>query len=51
MGQIKIIMPDELETVFRKTVNEHKGLKKGKLKEAITEAITDWITKVTVRPS
>jgi hypothetical protein len=45
MGKMNIVLKDELETKFRKTVYENKGYKKGNISEAIEEAIQCWIEK------
>jgi len=43
MGKMNIVLDDELETLFRKTVFERKGMKKGNISEALGEAIEQWI--------
>ena len=43
MGNIKVILPDELEEEFRAEVFKSKGMKKGNLTESIQEAIRMWI--------
>lgn len=43
MGNIKVILPDELEQKFREAVFKSKGMKKGNLTIAIEEAIKNWI--------
>jgi uncharacterized Fe-S radical SAM superfamily protein PflX len=43
MGKMNIVLTDELESKFRKTVYETKGYKKGNISEAIEEAIECWI--------
>ena len=45
MGKMNIVLTDELEKKFRKTVYEKKGYKKGNISEAIEEAIDCWIEK------
>jgi hypothetical protein len=45
MGKLNIVLTDELEKKFRKTVYETKGYKKGNISEAIDEAIQCWIEK------
>lgn len=45
MGRIDVILPDDLEDEFRKTVAETLGMKKGNLKKAVVEAIQMWIKK------
>ena len=42
MGTITISVDDEVEKEFRKTVEEHKGGKKGDLGKAVTEAMKKW---------
>lgn len=43
MGNIKVILPDELEKEFREAVFKQMGMKKGNLTIAIEEAIKNWI--------
>jgi len=43
MGNIKVILPDELEQKFREEVFKSKGMKKGNLTLAIEEAVKMWI--------
>lgn len=43
MGNIKVIMPDELEKEFRDEVFKWRGMKKGNITLAIQEAIRMWI--------
>jgi hypothetical protein len=43
MGKMNIVLSDEREKRFRKTVYEKKGYKKGNISEAIEEAIDFWI--------
>jgi hypothetical protein len=45
MGKMNIVLNDELENKFRKTVYENKGYKKGNISEAIEEAIDLWIAR------
>jgi Arc/MetJ-type ribon-helix-helix transcriptional regulator len=45
MGKMNIVLTDELEEKFRKTVYENKGYKKGNISEAIEEAVQCWIEK------
>ncbi len=45
MGKMNIVLSDELENQFRKTVYETKGFKKGNLSMAFEEAIRFWIEK------
>jgi len=40
---MNIVLKDELEERFRKTVFERKGMKKGNISEALEEAIQHWI--------
>ena len=42
---MNIVLTDEQEQKFRKTVYETKGYKKGNISEAIEEAIDCWIAK------
>lgn len=43
MGNIKVILPDELEQKFREEVFKSKGMKKGNITLAIEEAVRIWI--------
>ena len=43
MGNIKVILSDELEVKFREEVFRQMGMKKGNIKMAIDEAIKEWI--------
>jgi hypothetical protein len=43
MGNIKVILPDDLEQSFREEVFKSKGMKKGNITLAIEEAIKMWI--------
>jgi len=45
MGKMNIVLTDECESKFRKTVYEKKGYKKGNISEAVEEAIDLWIQK------
>ena len=45
MGRIDIILPDDLETQFRKEVFKRYGMKKGNITIAIQEAIKQWMEK------
>jgi hypothetical protein len=45
IGKMNIVLSDELENKFRKTVYENKGYKKGNISEAIEEAVQYWIEK------
>ena len=46
-GKMNIVLSDEREKKFRKTVYETKGYKKGNISEAIEEAIDCWIQNQT----
>lgn len=43
MGQISIVINDELDDKFRKAVGSKLGLKRGNIKIAIEEALQLWI--------
>jgi hypothetical protein len=43
MGKMNIILSDELEERFRKTVSDSKGMRKGNISIALEEAIHLWI--------
>jgi hypothetical protein len=43
VGKMNIVLPDDLEIMFRKAVFEKKGMKKGNISEALEEAIVAWI--------
>jgi hypothetical protein len=43
MGKMNVVLNDDLEEKFRKTVFERKGMKKGNISEALEEAINCWI--------
>jgi hypothetical protein len=43
MGKMNIVLDDNLEERFRKSVFEKKGMKKGNISEALEEAIEAWI--------
>ena len=45
MGKMNIVLSDEREKKFRRTVYENKGYKKGNISEAIEEAIDLWIKR------
>ena len=47
MGKMNVVLTDECEKNFRKTVYETKGYKKGNISEAIEEAIDCWIQNQT----
>jgi hypothetical protein len=52
MSKMNIILKDNTEQRFRKTVADVKGYKKGNLSEALEEAIDLWIrTKTTNKQS
>ncbi|MBA3749657.1 MAG: hypothetical protein H0X03_01940 [Nitrosopumilus sp.] len=40
---MNIVLPDDLEQKFRKSVFEKKGMKKGNISEALEEAIQAWL--------
>ncbi len=43
MGEMKIVLPDELEEKFREEIFKTKGMKKGNISESVAEAIEMWI--------
>ena len=43
MGNIKVILPDDLEQEFREEIFKSKGMKRGNITIAIEEAIRMWI--------
>ena len=43
MGNIKVILPDDLEKEFREEIFKSKGMKRGNITEAIEEAVSMWI--------
>jgi hypothetical protein len=43
MGQISIVIDDDLDTKFRTAIAKNLGLKKGNIKIALEEAINMWI--------
>jgi hypothetical protein len=45
MGNINLVIDDEIEKKFRDTVAKRLGFKKGNIKIAIEEALSDWINK------
>jgi hypothetical protein len=45
MGKMNIVIDDELEERFRKSVFEKKGMKKGNISEALEEAVEAWIKR------
>jgi hypothetical protein len=45
MGKMNIVIDDELEKQFRKSVFEKKGMKKGNISEALEEAVGAWIKR------
>jgi|TARA_Y100000310_G_C20671551_1_gene810566 tryptophan synthase beta subunit len=45
MGQLSVVIPDDLEQRFRAAVVERTLAGKGKLKDALVEAIKLWLDK------
>jgi hypothetical protein len=45
MGKINVVLPDDVETRFRKAVFERMGMKKGNLSEALVSAINLWMAE------
>ena len=43
LGKLNVVLPDEVETRFRKAVFEKMGMKKGNLSEAMEGAVDMWI--------
>jgi hypothetical protein len=43
MGKMNVVLKDDLEEKFRRTVFERKGMKKGNISIALEEAIEQWI--------
>jgi hypothetical protein len=43
MGQISIVIDDNLDTRFREEIAKRLGLRKGNIKIAIEEAMNLWI--------
>lgn len=43
MARLTVVVPDEVDSEFRKAVSEAKGMRKGNLGEAVTEALRLWI--------
>ncbi len=43
MGEMKIVLPDDLEEEFREEVFKTRGMKKGNLSKSVREAIEMWI--------
>lgn len=43
MGQINVILPDELEEKLRIIAAKKFGFKRGALKKAVIEAIEKWV--------
>jgi hypothetical protein len=43
MGKINVVLTDDLENRFRKTVYEKRGYKKGNISESFAEALELWI--------
>ena len=42
MGEIKIVLPDDVEKIFRKEAMRRYGYIKGALSQAVREAIREW---------
>jgi hypothetical protein len=51
MGKMNIIIKNEIEDRFRRTVANTKGFKKGNISIALEEAIELWIKEQTKRRS
>lgn len=49
MGNIKVILPDDLEKKFRAKVYERYGMKKGNITIAILDAVKTWTEKEKVK--
>ena len=47
MGQLSIVIDNELESKFREAIYQRLGLKKGVIKTALEEAIQLWIDQKT----
>jgi len=45
MGQITVVVPDELEKRLRKAVVDRNPTGRGKIKDALVEAIKLWLKK------
>jgi hypothetical protein len=43
MGQISVVIDDDLDAEFRAAIANRLGLKKGNIKIAIEDAIRSWI--------
>ena len=43
MGKMNIVLDDELEEKFRRTVFQRKGMRKGNISKAFEEAIKQWM--------
>ncbi|HPY72454.1 MAG: hypothetical protein PHN90_02975 [Methanothrix sp.] len=43
MGQLNVVIDDDLDGEFRDAVAKRLGMKKGNLKIAIEQAIRNWI--------
>ena len=51
MGKMNIVVGDDVEERFRKTVANTKGFRKGNISIALQEAIELWIKEQTKRKS
>ena len=49
MGKMNIVVGDDIEERFRKTVANIKGFRKGNISVALQEAIELWIKEQTKR--
>lgn len=47
MGQLSVVIDNDLEAKFREAIYQRLGLKKGVIKIAIEEAIQLWIDQKT----
>ena len=47
MGQISVVIDEDLDAKFRAAIAQKLGLKKGNIKIAIEEAIQLWIDQKT----
>lgn len=48
VGRIVVILPDELESQFRKEVSKRLGMRRGNMTKAIQESIESWIARKTI---